>query len=95
MKILLAVPEYPPYHIGGGGEVYKNLAENYSKLGHDVVVIYGYYPSKSWFFNIKVYEKNNIKFYQIPEIPHPKNYPFLRTVMPPNLNSFWNCSIIL
>ncbi len=28
MKILLGVPEYPPHHVGGGGEVYKQLAEN-------------------------------------------------------------------
>jgi glycogen synthase len=45
MKILLCVPEYPPYHIGGGGEVYKNLAEYYHDQGNQVVVVYGFYPS--------------------------------------------------
>lgn len=86
MKILLVVPEYPPYSIGGGGEVFKNLAENYRKLGHDVVVIYGYYPTKSWWEDIKEYtDENGIFFYQIPEIPCPKSKPFLRTAMPPNL----------
>ncbi len=84
MKILLCVPEYPPYHIGGGGEVFKNLAENYKKLGHDVTVIYGYYPTKSWWEDIKKYNENGIKFYQIPEIPYPKLFPYLRTVMPCN-----------
>jgi len=89
MKILLGVPEYPPYHIGGGGEVFKNLAENYKKLGHDVVVAYGYYPTKSWQEDIKEYtDKNGIKFYQIPEIPYPKSMPFLRTVMPCNFKAW-------
>lgn len=88
MKILLGVPEYPPYHIGGGGEVFKKLAESYKKLGYEVVVVYGYYPTKSWREKIKEYtDENGIKFYQIPEIPYPKSMPFLRTVMPCNMNS--------
>ena len=89
MKILLGVPEYPPFNIGGGGEVFKNLAENYKKLGHDVVVLYGYYPTKSWWEDIKEYtDENGIKFYQIPEIPYPKSMQFLRTVMPCNLRAW-------
>ena len=39
MKILLIVPEYPPYSIGGGGVVYEALAKTYRKMGHKVVVI--------------------------------------------------------
>lgn len=89
MKILLGVPEYPPNHIGGGGEVFKNLAENYKKLGYNVVVIFGYYPSETWRDRIKEFiDQNEIKFYQIPEIPYPKTMPFLRTVMPPNFKSW-------
>lgn len=96
MKILLGVPEYPPFHVGGGGEVYKNLAENYHELGHEVVVIFGYYPTKSWSEKIKQYTENQgIKFYQIPEIPYPKAMPFLRTVMPPNLGSWWQLRKII
>lgn len=88
MKILLIVPEYPPYHVGGGGEVFKNLAENYKKLGHDIVVIYGYYPTISWWEDIREYtDSNDIKFYQIPEIPFPKSIFYLRTAMPPNVNA--------
>ena len=87
MKILLGVPEYPPFNVGGGGEVFKNLAENYKKLGHDVVVLYGYYPTKSWWEDIIEYtDEKGIKFYRIPEIPYPKPLPYLRTAMPPNLN---------
>lgn len=96
MKILLGVPEYPPHHIGGGGEVFKNLAENYKKLGHEVVVVYGYYPTKSWRENIKEYtDENGIKFYQIPEIPYPKSMPFLRTVMPCNLRAYFKLKKII
>jgi len=95
MKILLGVPEYQPYHVGGGGEVYKQLAENYKKLGNEVVVIYGYYPTNSWSEEIKEYTKDGIKFYQIPEIPYPKSMPFLRTVMPPNPKSWFKLKAII
>lgn len=88
MKILLVVPEYPPYHIGGGGEVFKNLAENYRRLGHEVTVIYGYYPTKTWSDEIIEYQdKNGIKFIQIPEIPYLKSMLFLKTAMPLNFRS--------
>lgn len=96
MKILLGLPEYPPFHVGGGGEVFKNLAENYKKLGHEVVVIYGYYPTKSWRENIREYtDKNGIKFYQIPEIPYPKSMLFLRTTMPCNLKAWLKLNKII
>ncbi len=96
MKILLGVPEYPPFNVGGGGEVFKNLAENYRKLGHDVVVIYGYYPTKSWWEDIREYtDENGIKFYQIPEIPYPESMPYLRTAMPPNLNVLFKLTRII
>jgi len=47
MKILLGVPEYPPYNVGGGGEVFKKIAEGFRALGHEVIVLYGYYNTKS------------------------------------------------
>lgn len=87
MKIMLIVPEYPPYHIGGGGIVYKNLAEILLDWGHNVVVVWGYYPTNSFFEKVEKYKKGEITFYKIPEIPYPKSMPYLRTAMPPNLNS--------
>jgi 1,4-alpha-glucan branching enzyme len=96
MKILLGVPEYPPYHVGGGGEVYRNLAEQYKSLGHEVVVIYGYYPTKTWNQEIAEYtDEQGIVFYQIPELPYPKPLPFLRTVMPCNLNAYFKLKKII
>ena len=84
MKILMGVPEYPPHHIGGGGEVFKKLAQRYRELGHEVVVFYGYYRTKSIWEDLKRREdENGIRFYEIPEIPYPKSMPFLKTVMPP------------
>lgn len=82
MKILLIVPEYPPYNIGGGGGVFKEIAENLSSLGNNVYVIYGYYPNTSIFPKIELNEINNIKFYKVPEVPCPKFLPFLKTVLP-------------
>lgn len=89
MKILMGLPEYPPYHTGGGGEVYKQLVENYHNLGHEIVVLYGYYPNKKLNSDIKSYRKDGIKFYQIPEIPYPAKFPFTKTVMPPTIKA-WN-----
>ena len=88
MKILLGVPEYPPYNIGGGGLVYEALANHYRDLGHDVTVLYGFYPTKSIFDRTKSYTDKKIKFHQIPLIPYPKKMPFLRGIMPPNLAGF-------
>ena len=78
MKILLLVPEYPPYHIGGGGIVYENLALHLTKFGQNVVVVWGYYPSASFFDRVEYYEEDKIKFYKIPEIPVLFSKPFLK-----------------
>ncbi len=85
MKVLIIVPEYPPYNIGGGGIVYESLAYHLRKLGINVVVIWGYYKSDSLFDRVEKYECNGIIYYKIPEIPYPKSRPYLRTAMPPNL----------
>jgi len=84
MKILLGLAEYPPYNIGGGGVVFANLVREYRRQGHEVVVIYGYYPTKSWVEPITVAAESGTVFYRIPEIPYPKQFPFMKTVMPPN-----------
>jgi len=96
MKILLGLPEYPPYNVGGGGEVFKKIAEGFRALGHDVVVLYGYYNTKSFNEKIEKYkDESGIVFYKIPEIPTPSKYPFLKTVMPPNLKSWFSLEKII
>lgn len=42
MKILLVVPDYPPYNQGGGGVVYKTIAQKMAERGHRVNIIAGY-----------------------------------------------------
>lgn len=82
MKILIGVPEYPPYNIGGGGEVFSSIAEKLKSFGHEVHVFYGYYPNRKIFPKIRTYQKNGIYFYEIPEIPFPAKFPYFKTVLP-------------
>lgn len=82
MKILLWVPEFPPYHVGGGGPVFEALAHEYAKLWHKVIVVYGYYPTKTWFEKIKEYVKDWIQYIQVPLLPTPAPLSFLKTVLP-------------
>ncbi|AKH33214.1 hypothetical protein XF24_00891 [candidate division SR1 bacterium Aalborg_AAW-1] len=89
MKILLCVPEYPPHHVGGGGPVFHALAQEYTKLGHEVMVIYGYYPTKHGFESLKQYTEYGIQFVQVPLLPTPRFTSFLKTVLP---TGPWNLS---
>lgn len=95
MKILLGVPEYPPHTIGGGGEVYTRLVDNYQRMGHEVSVVYGYFPSSSFFEKVKSYKKNGIHFFRIPQIPTPSSLPYLKTRMPLTVDSFLKLSSII
>ncbi len=88
MKILIGAPEYLPYQTGGGADVYKNLALEFKKLGQDIVVIYGYYPTESWQEKIKKFKRSGITFYQVPEIPFPKSLPYLKIRMPISLQAY-------
>lgn len=87
MKILLIVPEYPPYHIGGGGIVFQNIAEYLVKLGHEVMVAYGYHQTRLFFEKPRFYKRNNVKLVQLPLLPTPISKVFLTSVMPPNILS--------
>jgi glycogen(starch) synthase len=82
MKILLWVPEYPPHNVWGGWAVFEAIANEYTKLWHEVMVIYWYYKSITWFEKIKIYSENEIKFIQVPLLPTPWFVPFLKTVLP-------------
>jgi glycosyltransferase involved in cell wall biosynthesis len=95
MKILFVAPEYYPFGIGGGSEVYKQLVERYKEAGHSVVVLYGYYPTTTWSEKIKMFKKNNVRFYQIPLIPTPRSIPLLKTRFPCNVRAFFQLSTII
>lgn len=87
MKVLFVTPEYPPYHIGGGGIVVKNLVRVLSMLGCDITIASGYYPVKSFFDKVKC-DYSNVKTVWLPLLPTPEVRFQLKTVMPPNLFSF-------
>ena len=95
MKILLGLPEYPPYTIGGGGAVYQNLVKQYQQLGHEVVVIYGYFPTRRWNEKIKITIEKGITYYQVPEIPIPSFLPYLKIRLPCNLHSIRQLNAII
>jgi glycosyltransferase involved in cell wall biosynthesis len=80
MKVLLIVPEYPPYNIGGGGEVFKALTENYKKLGHEVFVIWGNYKNNNLIKKISIEKRQGVSFVEVPELFW--GISFLKTVMP-------------
>jgi len=82
MKILLWVPEFPPHHVWWWWAVFQALAHEYTKLWHQVTVLYGYYPTKTWLESIKQYEQDGISYIQVPLIPTPSFVPFLKTVLP-------------
>ena len=88
MRILLCVPEYPPNTIGGGGVVFKKLAETYKSLGHEVAVLHGDYSAPGIMENVSCRTENGIRIYRVPDIPCPDQAIFLRTVLPPNPVAF-------
>jgi glycosyltransferase involved in cell wall biosynthesis len=95
LKVLQISPEYPPYHVGGGGIVVQSIAQKLSKRGHCVSVIAGYYPTKHGFERTKVIKDGQVDVYLLPLVPTPR-LPFqLKTVMPPNILSLFNLTKIL
>jgi len=95
MKILLVSPEYYPFGIGGGSEVYKQLVHYYKKKKHSVTVVYGYYPTRSWNENLKKFKQNGVQFYQVPLIPTPNKVPLLKTRLPCNFQAYSRLSQII
>jgi glycosyltransferase involved in cell wall biosynthesis len=95
MKILIVTPEYSPFSIGGGSEVYKQLVNLYTKKGHSVSVVYGYYPTTSWTEKIKQFKRNGVLFYQVPLIPTPHSFPVLKTRLPCNISAYFQLRKII
>lgn len=84
MNILMVVPEWPPYHLGGGGIFFRTLARQLLAGGDKVTVAYGYYPTSTFFEGPLAYNEDGIELLRLPLLPTPKSMPILKTVMPPN-----------
>lgn len=87
LRILQISPEYPPYHMGGGGVVVQSIAHALLKRGHIVSVIAGYHPTKHGFERTKVILDGPIDVSLLPLFPTPRLPLQLKTVMPPNFFS--------
>jgi len=85
--VLMIAPEYPPHNIGGGGIVVQNIARELSRKGYNVVVVAGYYKSKSLLEKPWIEKDGDVYVTWFPLVPTPKNLPYLDTVMPPNIYS--------
>ena len=85
--VLMIAPEYPPHNIGGGGVVVQNIARELSRKGYKVVVVAGYYKSKSLLEKPWIEKDEDRYIIWLPLVLTPKNLPYLDTVMPPNIYS--------
>ena len=83
--ILVITPEYPPHNIGGGGIVVQKIAKELVKRGYKVVVLAGYYQTKTPLDKPWVDKDGKIMIIWLPLLPTPRNAPYLETYMPPNI----------
>lgn len=93
MKILLVVPDFPPHSHGGGGVVYKTIAEKLVDRGHEVTIIAGYHGKR---IEIRSEAGNNrLKLVWIPLLTIlEKKFPQLQDSLPPSLKSLYYLSRI-
>jgi glycosyltransferase involved in cell wall biosynthesis len=82
MRIALIVPEFPPATVGGGGVVFKALAEEYA-LRHEVLVLTADYSLKGWRIAPIREAPGEFSLIRYPLIPVFKRQTSLRTVLPP------------
>jgi len=76
MNVLIIAPEYPPRNIGGGGVVYKGLAEELKKEGHSVRVIAGNFHNRQIAGQIECISEGRVPIYFLPLLPPPKSKSF-------------------
>ncbi|MGD0255624.1 MAG: glycosyltransferase family 4 protein [Acidimicrobiales bacterium] len=89
MRIAIVVPEFPPFHIGGGGIVFEELARHYAEK-NEVRVFSAHDQVRSW-INGSISDESDIdRSYstsRYPLAPIRNQSPHLRTVIPPNPRS--------
>lgn len=78
IRALLVCPEFPPYSIGGGGEVFSALARELPKHDIELTVLAGNYRG---YTDTQIH--NGVTVHGIPLVKTPAATPFLRTTLPP------------
>lgn len=88
LRILLVVPDYPPYNQGGGGTMYRIIANRLAQRGHEITILAGYYGN-----NIKEEKSQDsdaIKIIWIPLMKVPiSKLSKLRDSLPPSPRSLY------
>nr|HDO80577.1 glycosyltransferase family 1 protein [Candidatus Bathyarchaeota archaeon] len=72
MRILIVTPEYPPKHVGGGGIVYRSLAKEFKRVGHDVTVLAGDFHNRSLMGGISHVNDDGVDIFFLPLVPAPR-----------------------
>ncbi len=83
MHILLVVPEWPPDVIGGGGAVYRRIADWYASNGHSVTVVTGDHTATTPFANVRRENDGGMRIYRVPLVPTPARLAWMRAYFPP------------
>ena len=72
MRVLMVTPEYPPKHVGGGGIVYKSIAREFRRLGHEVTVLAGDFSNRSLIGKINYVNDGGVNVFFLPLTPAPR-----------------------
>ena len=86
--ILQVTPEYPPYNLGGGGVLFRNLINGLAKRGLNVAIISGFYPVSGFWDHPFLSFDEKVPITWFPLLPSIKIDFQLKTILPPNLFSF-------
>jgi glycosyltransferase involved in cell wall biosynthesis len=82
----LISPEYPPFNIGGGGVVYKNLSKQLRNKGHSVDVVAGNFTNKQIVGKVAItQEETGLTVNFVPLFPLNSKNANLATYTPPTI----------
>ena len=88
MRVLMVTPEYPPKHVGGGGIVYKSIAREFRRLGHEVTVLAGDFSNRSLIGKINYVNDGGVNVFFLPLTPAPRTKNVnLATCTPPTISA--------
>lgn len=88
IRILFVAPDFPPHSHGGGGVVYKILAERLSMRGHKVTVIAGYHGKRIEVERDDSGSGSGLRIIWLPLMRIlDKKYPEMQDFLPPSIRS--------